>query len=106
MRVVLACGDADRAEWLAHILGTAGLSVVVLSEISASSPELRGAELIIADSEAAAMLGDAGPARRLLLSSRGSTVDMSAIEGRFLDVLALPASEEEVVARVNHVLSL
>jgi hypothetical protein len=38
----------------------------------------------------------------MLLSSRGATVDLAAVEGRFADVLALPAPEDEVVARVRH----
>ena len=102
MRVVLACGDAERADWLAHVLGTAGFSVVVLPEVTATSPELRGAQLLIADGESARAVGTSGPSRRMLLSSRGGTVDLAAIEGRFADVLAVPASEEEVVARVRH----
>jgi hypothetical protein len=104
MRVLLACADDDRADWLAHVLGEAGFSVVVLAEVSPTTPELKRAEVIIADSEAAAALGEAGPRHRLLLSSRGSTVDLLAIKGRFADVLALPASEDEVVARVRHVI--
>lgn len=102
MRVVLACSDPDRADWLAHVLGTAGFSVVVLPEVTPSSPELRGAELLIADGDSARALGTSGPTRRVLLSSRGGTVDLAAIEGRFADVLALPAPEEEVVARIRH----
>lgn len=102
MRVVLACGDAERADWLAHVLGEAGFSVVVLPEVTATSPELRGAELLIADGESARAVGTSGPSRRMLLSSRGGTVDLAAIEGRFADVLALPAPEEEVIARVRH----
>jgi hypothetical protein len=105
MRVVLACRDQERAEWLAHVLGEAGFSVVVLSEVTPTSPELRGAEVMIVDDEAASSLGDAGPSRRLLLSSRGATVNMHAIEGRFADILTLPAPEEEVVARVRHAVS-
>jgi len=79
--------------------------MVVLTEVSPSSPELKGAELLITDSESAKGLEGAGPARRLLLSSRGATVDLAVIEGRFTDVLALPASKEEVVARVRHALT-
>jgi DNA-binding response OmpR family regulator len=102
MRVVLACRDIERADWLAHVLGEAGFSVVVLTEVSPTSPELKGAGLLISDGEAAKAIGTSGPARQMLLSSRGATVDMAVIEGRFSDVLTLPASEEEVVARVRH----
>jgi hypothetical protein len=102
MRVVLACGDLERADWLAHVLGEAGISVVVLAEVTSESPELRGADLLITDDEGALDIGTSGPARRLLLSSRGGTVDLNAVEGRFADVLALPASSDEVVARVRH----
>ena len=102
MRVPLACKDAERADWLAHVLGEAGFSMVVLPEATPESPELKGAELLITDGDSAKALGRAGPSRRLLLSSRGATVDLAVIEGRFTDVLALPASEEEVVARVRH----
>ena len=102
MRVVLACKDSERADWLAHVLGEAGFSVVVLNEVTAASPELKGAELLITDGESARALEGAGPSRRMLLSSRGATVDLAVVEGRFTDVLALPASKEEVVARVRH----
>jgi DNA-binding response OmpR family regulator len=105
MRVVLACRDTERADWLAHVLGGAGFSVVVLDEVNPTSPELKGAELMIVDGEAARSLGTSGPPRRLLLSSRGATVDLAVIEGRFSDILALPASAEEVVARVRHVVN-
>ena len=102
MRVVLACRDAERADWLAHVLGEAGFSMVVLTEVTPTSPELKGAELLITDGESAKSLAGAGPTRRLLLSSRGATVDLAVIEGRFTDILALPASSEEIVARVRH----
>jgi hypothetical protein len=102
MRVVLACRDPERADWLAHVLGEAGFSMVVLSEVTPTSPELKGAELLITDGESAKILAGAGPTRRLLLSSRGATVDLAVIEGRFTDILALPAPKEEVVARVRH----
>ena len=104
MRVLLACRDETSADWLAHVLGEAGFSVVVLPDVSPTTPELKRAEVIIADSEAAASLGEAGPRHRLFLSARGGTVDMNAIKGKFADVLALPASEDEVVARVRHVI--
>ena len=67
------------------------------------SPELRGAELLIADPDAIRTLGDAGPKHRLLLSARGGTVDMSVIDS-FADVLAVPGNPEEVLARIRHVL--
>jgi hypothetical protein len=102
MRVVLACGDSERADWLARVLGTAGFSVVVLQDVTPTSPELRGAQRLIADGDSARAVGPSGPARRMLLSPRGGTVDLSAVQGRFADVLALPAPEEEVVARVRH----
>jgi hypothetical protein len=102
MRIVLACRDTEHADWLAHILGDAGMSVVVLLEVDASSPELRGAELLIVDSESAASIGDAGPARRVLLAARGATIDLTAVQGRFSDILVVPAPADEVVARVQH----
>jgi DNA-binding response OmpR family regulator len=104
MRVILASKDAEATEWLAGVLGAGGYSVVVLVDASPSSPELRGAELLIADPEAAHSLGDAGPKLRLLLSPRGGTVDMSLIDA-FADVLAVPGSPEEVLARIEHVLN-
>lgn len=99
---MLASDDSSATDWLAHVLGEAGFSVVVLPDVTPDSPELRGAELLIADSRAATALGDAGPVRRVFLSERGGTVNMVAIQGHFADVIALPASEEEVVARVQH----
>jgi DNA-binding response OmpR family regulator len=105
VRIVLASSDSEASEWLAHVLGDAGYSVVVLDEITPSTPELRGADLLIADASAASSLGDAGPARRMLLSSRGGTVDLAAVQGRFADVLALPTTEEEVVARVRYLVN-
>ena len=68
------------------------------------SPELKGAELLIVDSKSAAGLGDAGPPKRVLLSDRGSTIDLTAVQGRFADIIVVPAPAEEVVARVRHVL--
>lgn len=104
MRVVLAATDAGRAEWLIGVLQGAGYSVALLSEPNPDSPELRGAELLIVDVDGAAALGDAGPERRLLVASRGSAIDLSTVEGGFLDVIALPMSAEDVVARVRHVM--
>jgi hypothetical protein len=103
MRVILASNDEEATEWLARVLGAGGYSVVVLGDLSPASPELRGADLLIGDPEAFRALGDAGPAVRLLLSSRGGTVDMSLIQS-FADVLAVPGPEDEVLARIEHVL--
>jgi len=103
MRVILASKDVEAREWLAGVLGSGGYSVVVLPDATPDSPELRGAELLIADPEAIRTLGDAGPKRRLLLSARGGMVDMSLIES-FSDVLAVPGNPEEVLARIRHVL--
>jgi DNA-binding response OmpR family regulator len=103
MRVILAAKDAATREWLAGVLGSGGFSVVVLTDASPDAPELRGAELLIADPESFAALGDAAPSRRLLLSARDGMVDMSMIDS-FADVLAVPGEPDEVLARVRHVL--
>jgi hypothetical protein len=103
MRIVLAAADPEATEWLAGILGAEGFSVVVLPEPDPAAPELRGAELLIADESAASSLGDAGPARRMLLSPRGGTVDLTQID-RFADVIAVPSVPDEVIARVRHAL--
>jgi hypothetical protein len=105
MRVVLACRDVEQADWLAHVLGEDGFSVVVLPEVTPSSPELRGAELIILDGAAAKSIGDAGPPCKVLLSARGTTVDLSSVQGRFADILVIPAPADEVVARVRHAMA-
>lgn len=104
MRVVLAAGDAERADWLASVLLAAGFSVAVVSDPSPTSPELRGAELLIVDRAAAQALGTAGPSRRLLIAPREGTVDLTDVEAGFKDVIALPSPPEEIVARVRHVL--
>ncbi len=104
MRIVLACQNPEHADWLAHILGEDGLSVVVLPDVTGTSPELKGAELLIVDSASAASLGDGGPAKRVLLSARGSTIDLTAVQGRFADIIVIPTPDEEVVARVRHVM--
>ena len=104
MRVVLAASDAERAEWLAGVLLAGGFSVVVLSEPTPTSPELRGADLVIVDRDGAAALGDAGPSRRMLIAPRDGTVDLSDVESGFRDVIAIPSPADEVVARVRHVL--
>ena len=104
MRVVLAASDAERCEWLASVLLAAGFSVAVLSDPSPTSPELRGAELLIVDRAAAQALGGAGPARRLLIAPREGTVDLTDVESGFKDVIAIPSPPDEIVARVRHVL--
>lgn len=105
MRVVLAASDPESVEWLADVLSSAGFSVAVLSDPSPTSPELRGAELLIVDSVGAAALAGAGPSRRLLIAPREGTVTMTDVESGFRDVIAIPSPPEEVVARVRHVLS-
>jgi DNA-binding response OmpR family regulator len=104
MRIILACKDPDHADWLAHILGEDGFSVVVLPDVGPNSPELRGAELLIVDGDSAATLGDAGPVKKVLLSARGATIDLKSVQGRFAEIIVVPAPDEEVVARVRHVL--
>jgi DNA-binding response OmpR family regulator len=105
MRVVLAASDSKSADWLADVLSAAGFSVAVLSDPSPTSPELRGAELLIVDSGNAAALAGAGPSRRLLIAPRDATVSLTDVESGFRDVIAIPSPPEEVVARVRHVLS-
>lgn len=104
MRVILASKDEEATEWLAGVLGGGGYSVVVLPDATPESPELRNADLLIGDPEAFRTLGDAGPRVRLLLSARGGTVDMSLIQS-FADVLAVPGQPEEVLARIEHVMT-
>jgi DNA-binding response OmpR family regulator len=103
-RVVLASRDTDQADWLAGVLGQAGLSVSVVDDLSSESPELRGAELAILDEPSAEVLGEAGPSKRVLLASRDGTVDLNAVRSGFADILALPVDDEEAVARIQHVL--
>jgi DNA-binding response OmpR family regulator len=105
MRVVLAAKDPESANWLADVLSAAGFSVAVLSDPSPTSPELKGAELLIVDRGGAAALGGAGPSRRVLIAPREGTVTMSDVEAGFREVIAIPSAPEEVVARVRHVLS-
>jgi DNA-binding response OmpR family regulator len=105
MRVVLAAGDPQSADWLAEVLSAAGFSVALLSDPTPTSPELRGAELLIVDRAAAAALEGAGPRRRLLIAPREGTVTMTDVEAGFRDVIAIPSPPEEIVARVRHVLS-
>ena len=102
MRVVLAAKDSERADWLAGVLSSAGFSVALLSDPTPTSPELRGAELLIVDPEGAEALGGAGPARKLLIAPRDGTVQLDAVQGGFRDILAIPSPPEEIVARVRH----
>lgn len=103
MRIVLAAADTDATDWLAGILGSAGFSVVVLPEADPAAPELRNADLLIADNSSASLIAEAGPERRILLSHRGGTVELESID-RYADVIAVPSLAEEVVARVRHVI--
>lgn len=105
MRVLVACRDEEATSWLEGVLLGAGLSVVVLAEVQASSPELGQSELLIADSAAADQIGDRGPERRLLLVPRGEAVDLSrAMSGGFMDLLVVPAPEDEILGRVGRAL--
>ncbi len=103
MRIVLSAADSEAREWLAGVLGSAGFSVVVLPDPDPAAPELRNADLLIVDESSASAIADAGPKRRILLSPRGGTVELENIE-RYADVIAIPSSAEEVVARVRHVI--
>ena len=96
--------DVEHREWLAGVLAAGGFSVAVLPEPSVDSPELRNAELVIADRESARVLGDSGPTRRILLAPRDGTVDLQEVKAGFNDVIAFPAEAEEIVARVRHAL--
>jgi hypothetical protein len=87
------------------VLSAAGFSVAVLSDPSPTSPELHGAELLIVDSGSADALAGAGPSRRVLIAPRDGTVDRSALESGFRDVLAIPSPPDEIVARVRHVMN-
>ena len=91
------------ALWHERDISHSSVERVVLPDATPESPELRNAELLIADPEAIKALGEAGPKRRLLLSPRGSMVDMSMINS-FADVLAVPGAPDEVLARIQHVL--
>ena len=103
MRIVLAAADSEATEWLAGVLGSAGFSVVVLPDPDPAAPELRSADLLIADESSASSIADVGPKKRILLSRRGGTVELENIE-RYADVIAVPSAAEEVVARVRHVI--
>lgn len=105
MRVVLASSDPEQADWLAGVLSVAGFSVAVLFEPAPTSPELKGAELLIVDRSAAAALAGVGPSRRLLIAPRDSTVDLSDVESGFRDVIAIPSPPDDIVARVRHAMT-
>jgi DNA-binding response OmpR family regulator len=104
MRVVVAAKDDQGAEWLTHVLAQAGYTVAVVPEITSSSPELHGADLLVADRENAVAIGDGGPRCRILLAPRGGTIEIADVERGFADVIAFPSEPDEVVARVEHAL--
>jgi DNA-binding response OmpR family regulator len=104
MKVILAAGGPDSAEPLARVLANAGFTVAVLPEPTPSAPELRGADLLIADRNSAAALEGAGPKKRILLAPREGTVDLNAVSAGFDDVIPMPSTDDEIVARVRHVL--
>jgi DNA-binding response OmpR family regulator len=105
MRVVLAAADLEATNWLDDVLRGGGFSVVVVPDATPSSPELHGADVLIVDSTTAEGLAGAGPVRRLLLASRGATLDLEAVRRGFADVIVVPSDPDEVVARVNHAAS-
>lgn len=105
MRVLLASRDAASTSWLESVLRSAGLSVTVLDDPEPTAPELESSELLIADDEAAAKLRGVGPDRRMLLVPRGEAVDLeSAMGGGFMDLLVVPAVEDEILGRVGRAL--
>lgn len=105
MRVIVASADDDAAGWLRGVLGSAGLTVAVLPDPAPTSPELAHADLVIADQAAMTAIGGAGPERRVLLVARGQAVDIGgAMSGGYMDVVIVPAPEDEVLARVGRVL--
>jgi HD-GYP domain-containing protein (c-di-GMP phosphodiesterase class II) len=105
VRVVVVSHDLEAAEWLGSVLRSAGLSVVILPTPDPRSPELEISELLVADRDAAAALGPAGPAKRILLVPRGQTVDLAtAMGGGFGDLIVVPSPEDDVLAKVARVL--
>ena len=102
MRVVLAATDPEATNWLDGVLRGGGFSVVIVPDATPSSPELHGADVLIVDSKTADGLAGAGPTRRLLLASRGATLDLDAVRRGFADVIVVPSDPDEVVARVNY----
>jgi DNA-binding response OmpR family regulator len=105
MRVVLASGNTEATAWLDDVLRAGGFSVVVVPDISPSSPELHGADVLIVDAKTADGLAGRGPYRRLLLAPRGGTLDLDAVKRGFSDVIVVPSDPDDVVARVNHAAS-
>lgn len=72
---------------------------------SPAAPELEVGDLLIADLDAARLIGSAGPARRMLLLPRGHVVDVaSAMTAGYVDLLVVPAPEDEVLSRVGRAL--
>lgn len=105
MRVLIASRNAEATAWLEGVLRSAGLSVVVVEEPGPASPELGASELVIADKDAAKALRGVGPDRRMLLVPRGEAVDLeSTMGGGFMDLLVVPAPEDEVLGRVGRAL--
>lgn len=105
MRVIVSSTDESASGWLESVLRSAGLSVVVLPTPDPGSPELAGAELLIADPHCAKALTGVGPDRRMLLIPRGQTVDVAAaVSGGFMDLIVVPAPEDDVLGRVGRAL--
>jgi response regulator RpfG family c-di-GMP phosphodiesterase len=105
MRVVVASANAEATGWLEGVLLSAGLSVVILNDAKSTAPELAGSELLIADHQASTRIGRAGPDRRILLVPRGQPVGLAdALSGGFMDLLVVPAPEDEVLTRVGRAL--
>ena len=105
MRVVVASTDSEAAEWLRGVLQSAGLSVSVLADAGPDSPELDGADLLIADGDAARKIAGAGPRRKIMLVPRGGSVDVSEVlAGGYSDMLSMPAADEDILVRVGRVL--
>jgi len=99
---VLVSGNAEATDWLDGVLRAGGFSVVVLTEASPASPELRGADVLVVDTKSADALSDAGPWPRLLLAPRGSTLDLDGVRRGFADVIVVPSDPDDVVARVSY----
>lgn len=105
MRVIVASRDQPAADWLARVLQSAGLSVVVLEDPKPTSPDLTGGDLLIADRASSDAIGRVGPGRRILLVLRGEVIDVSsAMEGGFMDLLVVPSPEDEILSRVSRAL--
>jgi DNA-binding response OmpR family regulator len=105
MRVLVVSEDVEAREWLAAVLGGAGMTVDVLGSIDPASPELRVAELAVLDHQSAERLGPEPAVKRVLLAPRGATVDIDAVRGGFSEILVVPSEPEDVVARVRRAAS-